>query len=334
MRKVFIIAEAGINHNGDIKIAKKMASVAAESGADAVKFQAHIFGAESLPDAPNPSYFNKESRKEYFEKTAFTFSEWGTLKEYAEKECSVEFISSVFSLEALNWLEKIGVRRHKIPSGEVTNTPLLEKTAITKKPVLLSSGMSSWEELDKAVQTLQENGCSDLTVLQCTSLYPCPPEKTGLNVLKELKKRYRLSVGLSDHTLGLSTSVAAVVLGAKVIEKHFTLSRDMPGSDARHSLEPGEFRRFVKEIRDAEKLLISCVDKDKLSRELRNMKIVFEKSIVAKTNIPKGVPITIDMIAFKKPGDGIRADRHREVLGKKAKVDINPDTKIEEGMLE
>lgn len=331
-KRVLIIAEIGNLHEGSVGLAKCFIREAAQCGANAVKFQTHIFEAESLPDAPAPGYFKEESRKDYFERTAFTQDQWRDLKKYSE-ECKIEFMSSVFSLEAVDILEDVGVKKYKIPSGEVTNLPLLEKIASTKKPVLLSSGMSTWKELDKAVETLKTNGCRDITVLQCTSLYPCHPEKVGLNIIKEIKKRYSLKVGFSDHTLGLSASYAAVVLGAEVIEKHFTLSRRMYGSDAKHSLGPEEFKLFIKEIRDLEKAISSKVDKDELAKDLAEMKVIFEKSVVARKNIPKGAIIAIDDIAFKKPGDGIRADNYTKVLGKIAKIDITQDKKIRKDML-
>jgi len=316
-----------------VGLAKRFIKAVADCGADAIKFQTHIFDAESLPDAPSPSYFKDESRKDYFERTAFNLEQYKILKEYAESQCSIEFISSPFSLEAVDLLEKLDIRKYKIPSGEITNIPLLEKIARTHKPVLLSSGMSSWKELDKAVETLKANGSKDITVLQCTSVYPCPPEKVGFNILPQLKNRYGFAVGFSDHTLGMSASIGAVVLGAKVIERHFTLSREMYGSDAKHSLEPDEFRQLVKEIRKAERIVASEVEKDKLAEELKEMKFTFEKSIVAKKHIPKGAKITFDMIAFKKPGDGIKPDRYKEITGKVAKSDIPADTKIAMEML-
>lgn len=334
MDEVFIIAEIGNAHEGSVGLAKCFIKAAADCGVNAVKFQTHMFGAESLPDAPNPSYFKDETRKEYFERTAFNLTQWRELKRYTEEKCGIEFMSSVFSMEAVDLLEEIDVRRYKIPSGEVTNFPLLEKVANTKKPVLLSSGMSAWHELDGAMNVLKLNGCENITILQCTSIYPCPLEKIGLNVLLELKDRYNFPVGLSDHTLGFSASIAAVALGAKVIEKHVTLSRRMYGSDVKHSLEPDDFKLLVKEIRDMEKAVSSEVDKDKLAKELKEIKITFEKSIVAKRNIPRGTTISFDMIAFRKPGDGVRADKYREIVGRVAKVNIVTNTKIREEMLQ
>ncbi len=334
MKKVFIIAEIGNAHEGSVGLAKRFIRKIADCGADAAKFQTHIFDAESLPDAPSPSYFKDESRKDYFERTAFNLEQYKELKKYTEGECGIEFISSPFSLEAVDLLEKVKVKKYKVPSGEVTNIPLLEKIANTHKPVLLSSGMSTWAELDKAVETLKANGSKDITILQCSSVYPCPPEKVGLNILLQLKDRYGLAVGFSDHTLGISASIGAVVLGAEVIERHFTLSREMYGSDAKHSLEPKEFEQLIKEIREVETIIASKVEKDKLAEELKDMKFTFEKSIVAKKHIPKGTKITFDMIAFKKPGDGIKPNRYKEIIGKVAKSDIAANAKVTMEILE
>jgi N,N'-diacetyllegionaminate synthase len=333
MKKIYIIAEVGNTHEGSLELAKCFVRTAAECGADAVKFQTHLFDKESLSDAPNPPYFDKESRRSYFERTTFNLHQYKELARYTEKECKIEFISSPFSEEAVDLLEQVPIKKYKIPSGEVTNLSLLERIAKTRKPVFLSSGMNSWSELDRAVEVLKTNGCSDLTVLQCTTVYPCPPEKAGLNVIKEMRERYNLKVGFSDHTSRFSAAIAAVVLGATVIEKHFTLSRKMYGSDVKYSLEPNEFEMFVKEIRDTTIMVNTPVDKDRMTDELKEMKIVFEKSIVARTEIPKGTVITRDMICFKKPGDGIRADRYKDVIGRSAKADITSNTKLSMDML-
>ena len=221
--KTYIIAEIGSTHDGSFGLAKQCIRAAADCGVDAVKFQIHIFDAESLPNVPNPPWFKDETRKDYFNRIAFTVEQWKKLIKFSE-ECGVNFFASAFSLEAVDLLEKLGVKMHKIASGEVTNLPLLEKVAKTNKKVLLSSGMSSWEELDEAVNTLKNNGCSDLVVFQCTTEYPCPPEKAGLELIPSFKKRYGVSVGFSDHTSGIAIPIAAVVAGAEMIEKHFSLS--------------------------------------------------------------------------------------------------------------
>ena len=326
--KVFIIAEIGNTHEGSLGLAKQFIKIAAECGVDAVKFQTHIFEAESLPDAPNPPYFKDETRKEYFERTAFTVKQWKELKRYSEEECGIDFFSSPFSLEAVNLLEEVGINIYKVPSGEVSNIPLLEKIAKTGEKVLLSSGMSSWEELDLAVETLQSNGCKDLVVLQCTSEYPCPPEEAGLNVINELKQRYKnLKVGYSDHTLGVAIPIAAVVKGATVIEKHFTLSKNMYGSDAKNSTEPDEFKRLVNEIRAVEIALNHKVNKNEKAKKLKNMKITFEKSIVSADFLEKN-SISFKNLAFKKPGDCIPAKDYKKLIGKKLKKNVKKDYKF------
>ena len=294
--------------------------------------QTHIFESESLASAPNPPYFKDETRKEYFERTAFTVKQWRELKRYGEEDLSIDFFSSPFSLEAVDLLEVVGMDTYKIASGEVSNIPLLEKIAKTGKRILLSSGMSSWTELDDAVETLQSNGCKDLIVLQCTSEYPCPPEQAGLNVLGEMKARYKdVTIGYSDHTMGVAVPLAAVIKGATVIEKHFTLSQKMYGSDAINSTEPEEFKRLVDEIRRIEVALSSKVDKDEKVKSLENMKMTFEKSIVSARDITTNCIISLDDLAFKKPGDGIPAREYKKIIGKKINKDVEKDYKFNLG---
>jgi N-acetylneuraminate synthase len=234
-----------------------------------------------------------------------------------------------FSIEAVDLLESIGVSRYKVPSGEVSNLPLLEVIAQTGKPVLLSSGMSSWAELDEAVTTILRHH-SQLTVLQCTSEYPCSYEEVGLNAMQEMRDRYGLPVRFSDHTLTPYASLAAVVLGAAVIEKHLTFSRQMYGSDARHSLEPHEFAELVRGIRAVETMMAAKVDKDSTAVRLREMKSIFEKSVVSLVEIPAGAAITGEMVGVKKPGTGIPARRLRDVVGRCAVRDIAKDTILQE----
>ncbi len=328
LNQVSVVAEVGSVHDGSFGNAKKLIEVAASCGVDAVKFQTHIAAAETLRDAPMPPYFKGEPRYDYFERTAFNRDQWKTLKAHCEAH-GVEFLSSPFSIEAVELLEDVGVGRYKIPSGEVSNLPLLEVIAQTGKPVLLSSGMSSWAELDEAVNTILRYH-DRLTVLQCTSEYPCPYEEAGLNVMLEMRGRYKLPVGLSDHTLTPYASLAAVVLGASVIEKHLTFSRLMYGSDARHSLEPKEFEELVQGIRAIETMLSSRVDKDANALRLKEMKKIFEKSVVSLVEIPQGAVVTADMIGIKKPGTGIPASRIKDVLGKRTKRRIPKDSLIRE----
>jgi N-acetylneuraminate synthase len=295
--------------------------VAAECGADAVKFQLHDAAAETTADAPTPPYFGAEPRYSYFERTAFTDDEWHSLRARCE-EHGVEFVCSPFSVEAVDRLEAIGVDRYKLGSGEVTNVPLLERLAKTRKPVLLSSGMSSWAELDRAVEILRS---IPLTVLQCTSEYPCPPERVGLNVMLEMRDRYDLPVGLSDHTLGTAACVAAAALGAAAVEKHFTLSKQMYGPDASMSLEPDELARLVRDVREIGLILAAPVDKDDLAG-VAEMKRIFEKSVVSTLPIDAGAVIGPEMVAVKKPGTGIPAARFAEVVGRRSTRAIAADT--------
>lgn len=329
MKRIYIIAEIGNTHEGSLGLAKQFIKVAAETGIDAVKMQTHIFEAESLNDAPNPPYFRSEDRREYFERTAFTVEQWRELKRYTEEELKIDFFSSPFSLEAVDILENIGVDTYKIASGEVSNIPLLEKVAKTGKRVLLSSGMSGWTELDEAVEILQSNGCTDLVVLQCTSEYPCPAREAGLNIIDELKERYKdITIGYSDHTLGVAIPLAAVIKGASVIEKHFTLSKNMYGSDAINSTEPAEFKRLVKEIRQVEEAMAHAINKDEKVKSFSNMKVTFEKSIVSKAPLGKLNIISFEHLAFKKPGDGIPAREYKKLLGKRLNKNVGKNYKF------
>jgi N-acetylneuraminate synthase len=238
-------------------------------------------------------------------------------------------MSSPFSVEAVELLEGVGVARYKVPSGEVTNLPLLDAIGRTGKPVLLSSGMSSWVELDEAVRTLLRHH-RQVTVLQCSSIYPCPYEDVGLNAMREMAERYALPVGLSDHTLTPYAALAAVALGAVVIEKHLTFSRKMYGSDAAHSMEPAEFADLVRGIRAVEHMRAAPVDKTAMAERLRDMKAVFEKSIVAQLPISAGTVLTAAMLGLKKPGTGIPACRLPDVIGRRVKRDVAVDTLLRE----
>ena len=324
---VQIIAEIGSVHDGSFGNALCLTRAAGAAGADVVKFQTHIAAAETLRSAPSPSYFSDESRYDYFQRTSFAETQWRRLKD----ECAglgKAFMTSVFSAEAVGLMEALGVDAYKIPSGEVTNLPLLDLIASTGKPVLLSSGMSDWRELDAAVNVILARH-RRLTVLQCTSAYPCPYEQVGLNVMLEMRARFGVSIGLSDHTLTNYASFAAVALGAGVIEKHFTLSRLMYGSDARHSLEPAEFADLVTGVRATERILSSPVDKDRLD-DVRQMKTTFEKSLVSRCRIPEGATITAEMLAIKKPGSGLPPARFGEVVGRRAARTIEADEVLTE----
>lgn len=326
-----VIAEIGSVHDGSFGNAQRLIDVAAEVGADVVKFQTHLAEAETLRNAPAPPYFQGEPRFEYFERTGFTFGQWRQLKNHCDL-MKIEFVSSPFSIEAVDLLEQVGVARYKVGSGEMTNTPMLETIGQTKRPVILSSGMSSWAELDEAVNVVLRHH-DQITLLQCTSSYPCPYEDVGLNVMLALQERYRLPVGLSDHTLTIFAPIAAVALGASVIEKHLTFSRRMYGSDARHSLEPAEFREMVAGIRAVRAMLATPVDKDAAARRLQPMKDVFEKSVVAAVDIASNATLTAEMLTVKKPGIGIPARRLPELIGRTTIRAIPKDTLLSEDVL-
>jgi N,N'-diacetyllegionaminate synthase len=325
---VFVVAEAGMNHDGNLGLAIRLAEVAATAGADAVKFQLHDAEAETTRDAPSPPYFTAESRWDYFNRTAFSDEQWRQVQQACEA-AGIEFLCSAFSERALERLERLGVPRHKIPSGEVTNLDLVRAAAATGKPLLLSSGMSSWAELDAAVAA----GGDRVTVLQCTSSYPTPPEQVGLNVLAELRRRYGRPVGLSDHSIGPYAALAGVALGAEVVEKHFTLSRSMYGPDAAVALEPEELDELVAGIRSIERMLANPADKDDVS-PFEDMKRVFEKSVVAVVDIPAGTVLGRTMLAAKKPGTGVPAQRLGELVGRRVRTDIAADTVIHEADVE
>jgi N,N'-diacetyllegionaminate synthase len=326
-KKVYVIAEVGSVHDGSFGNAQRLIDVAIGCGADAVKFQTHLPAAETLRDAPMPSYFKGEPRFEYFARTGFRLEQWKKLAQHATAG-GIEFMSSPFSAEAVAMLEDIGISRYKIPSGEVSNLPMLEVIAKTGKPVFLSSGMSSWAELDAAVTTIRRHH-NELWVMQCTSSYPCPPEHVGLNVLCEMKARWDVPVGYSDHSMENNACLAAVALGATVVEKHLTFSRAMYGSDAKHSAEPAQFTSLVKGIREITAMLENPVDKNDLSA-FREMKEIFEKSVVSTRDIAAGSVITLELLGIKKPGSGIPAARQNDVVGSVAKVGIKSDSLIRE----
>ena len=320
-----LIAEIGSVHDGSLGNACKLIEEAASCGANVVKFQTHIPEAETLPDAPSPAFFAEEPRMAYFRRTAFSIEQWRAIAECALKN-RVLFMSSPFSFEAVDLLEEVGVAAYKIPSGEVTNIPLLEYVARMRKEIFLSSGMSTWDELDSAVRILRTSG--PLTLMQCSSIYPCPPEHVGLNILGEMQERYQLPVGFSDHTMGFAAPIAAVALGATVIEKHFTFSRRMYGSDAMNAMEPEDFRLLAKTLKEVEIMRQHPVDKSDASL-YRDVKRIFEKSIVTAAAVPAGTVLDTSHLAYKKPGDGISAAQYVRVVGRKTARDLPADHQLQ-----
>ena len=320
---VEIIAEVGSVHDGSLGNALKLIELAKELGADTVKFQTHIAAAETTKNAPMPQYFKGEPRYEYFERTGFNENQWAEIISCCAAN-EINFLSSPFSLEAFRLLEKLGVERFKIASGEVTNVPLIQTIADKGYFIYLSSGMSTWDELSVAIEACNAD---KLNVMQCSSIYPCPPEQIGLNVIDEIKKRFMVDVGFSDHSLGYASCLAAVTLGATCIEKHLTFSRKMYGSDASLAMEPNEFAILVKEIRFLEKALDHPVSKGS-SFDYRGMKNIFEKSIVAASDIKAGAVINEKDLALKKPGGGIAPVELHSIVGRIAKNQIYQDQQL------
>lgn len=330
-KKLLIIAEAGVNHNGDICIAKQMVNIAKECGADIIKFQTGI--AENLISkfAPKAEYQEKttgtsEGQLDMVKKLMLTFEDFRKLREYCE-EIGIEFLSTPFDLESIDFLAGLGMKYWKIPSGEITNLPYLIKIANTNMPVIMSTGMSDMDEIEKAVQILQENGSGDISLLHCTTEYPAPMDEVNLQAMDTMRERFNLPVGYSDHTEGIEVPVAAVARGAVIIEKHFTLDRNMEGPDHKASLEPDELKAMVNAIRNVELARGDGVKAPTVS-EQKNM-IVARKSIVARCSIKAGEIFSEENITVKRPGNGISPMRWFDVLGTKASRDFEEDELIE-----
>jgi sialic acid synthase SpsE len=325
---VFVIAEIGNNHNGEIDLAERLIDAAAGAGADAVKFQTHIAEAEMLPSTPTPPHFD-EPRWDFTKRMELSKDDHVRLKAYAE-ERGLVFFSSPFSVEAVELLEEVDVPAYKVASGELSNPPLLEAIAATGKPVLLSSGMSGMDDVERAATTLREHG-SELLVMQCTSNYPCPPELVNLRAMAAMGERLGAPYGLSDHTPDVWTSVAAVALGAVAVEKHFTLSKRLYGPDHHASLTPEELTRMVAGVREIEAAMGTGLKERDPS--LDPARATFEKSIVAKVAIPEGAVLAPEMLTTKRPGNGMSALLFSEVVGRTAARELEPDHQLEEADL-
>ena len=328
---VLIIAEAGVNHNGSLDLALKMVDEAKRAGADIVKFQTAIPEKVISKYADKAEYQkkttgNEESQLEMCKRIHLKLSDYDIIKKYCE-EVGIEFLSTPFDLESIDYLEKLGIRLWKIPSGEITNLPYLIKIAKTGKPVIMSTGMSELNEVEEAVNVLKKGGAGEITLLHCTTEYPAPFESVNLRAMNTLREKFGTKVGYSDHTVGFEAAVAAVVLGASVIEKHFTLNHNMEGPDHKASLEPEEFEVMVNNIRLIEKALGDGV-KRPAEAEKKNIAIA-RKSIVAAKDIKKGEVLTEENITVKRPGSGISPMKWFEVLGTEAVRDFGEDELIE-----
>ena len=329
--KTLIIAEAGVNHNGDFLLAKKLIDEAYEAGADIVKFQ--TCKAENVISryADKAEYQKvttgtNDTQLDMVRKLMLSFDEYRQLKEYCDEK-GIGFLSTAFDLESVDYLHQIGMKLWKIPSGEITNLPLLEKIGRLKEPVIMSTGMSELKEVEDAIDVLRKNGCEEITLLHCTTEYPAPYEDVNLSAMETMRREFNLEVGYSDHTKGIEVPIAAVALGATIVEKHFTLNRNMEGPDHKASIEPSELRQMVSSIRNIEKTIGNGIKK--VSESEKKNQDIARKSIIAKTDITKGSIFTTDNITTKRPGNGINPMKWYDVLGKVAKHDYKQDYLIE-----
>lgn len=332
MKKVLIIAEAGVNHNGDINLAKKLIEQAAKAGADVVKFQTFKANSCVSVSAKKAKYqlettAKEESQLEMIQKLELSYESHFELMKHCKKH-DITFLSTPFDLESVEFLRGLDLPYFKIPSGEITNLPYLKAVAKCKKRVLLSTGMANLGEIETTLTILRKNGTRNITLLHCNTEYPTPFEDVNLNALKTLKEAFKLEVGYSDHTEGIVASLGAVALGAVVIEKHFTLDKTMEGPDHKASLEFEELRALCKGIRELEKALGSGIKKASKS-EAKN-KIIARKSLVAKCIIQKGEKFSEQNLTTKRPGSGISAMRYEEYLGKRALKTYKKDELINE----
>lgn len=329
---VYFIAEAGVNHNGSYELACRLVDAAKAAGSDCVKFQ--TFRAEEITSvhAEKAAYQKANTENggstqlEMLKQLELTKDEFKALKAHCLKT-GIDFLSTPFDLESISFLETLGVPFWKIPSGEVTNLPYLLAIARTRKPVVMSTGMCELDEIRAAVEVLTGNGTPDITLLQCNTEYPTPYEDVNLRAMQTLQREFGLKVGYSDHTMGIEVPIAAVSMGAAVIEKHFTLDRSMKGPDHKASLEPDELSVMVRCIRNVERALGDGVKTASVS-ERRNLGIV-RKSIVAQRAISQGEPLTERNITTKRPGTGLSPMRWFEVLGTPAMRDFDKDELIE-----
>jgi N-acetylneuraminate synthase len=326
--RCLIIGEVGLSHDGSLGLAHAFIDEVARSGADAVKFQTHIAAAESTPAEPFRVKFSRQdaTRYDYWKRIEFSETEWKGLADHA-REKGLLFLSSPFSREAVDLLVRVGMAMWKVGSGEVGTVPMLDAMIATGNPVLLSSGMSDLAELDKAVDRVRRANVP-LAVLQCTTAYPCPPERIGLNMVPFFRERYGCFVGLSDHSGRIYPGIAAATLGAEVVEVHVTMSRGMFGPDVPASVTMEELRQLVDGIRFVEKMRANPVDKDAIARDMAPLRAIFNKSLVARQRLAAGTVLTEAHLAMKKPGTGIPADRLPEILGRVLRRPLEVDEQL------
>ena len=332
--RCLIIAEVGLAHDGSLGLAHAFIDEAARGGADAVKFQTHIAAAESTPAEPFRVKFSRQdaTRYEYWQRMEFSEEQWRGLADHA-RERGLLFLSSPFSVEAVDLLGRVGMSMWKIASGEVSNRPLIEAVAASGRPVLLSSGMSSLAELDVAADRVRRAG-APLAVMQCTTAYPCPPERIGLNMLAVLRERYGCFVGLSDHSGTIFPGIAAATLGSDMLEVHITMSRGMFGPDGPASVTIEELRQLVDGVRFVERMRAHPIDKDAVASDMAPLRAIFTKSVVAREPVSAGTVLDARQLTVKKPGTGIPAERLHELVGRRVRRDLAADEMVREDDLD
>lgn len=331
---ILIIGEVAQAHDGSLGIAHAYIDAIANAGANAVKFQTHIADAESTPGEPWRIKFSPQddTRYDYWKRMEFTEAQWQGLKHHAD-ERSLMFLSSPFSLKAVDLLTRVGVSAWKVASGEISNIPMLEHMAAAGLPFILSSGMSSLDDLDAAVALVKRHDLP-LTVLQCTTAYPCPPEKIGLNVIPVLRERYDCAVGLSDHSGTIYAGLAAAAIGIDMLEVHVTFSRQMFGPDVPASVTLDELKQLVEGIRFIETMQANPVNKDIMAGEMAPLRKMFTKSVVVITDLPGGTILRAEHLTGKKPGTGIPVERTSELIGRRLARAVQANALLSEEDLE
>ena len=332
--RCMIVAEVAQSHEGSLGMAHAFIDAISDAGADAVKFQTHIASAESTRHEPWRIKFSQqdETRYDYWKRMEFSEAQWQGLRSHALK-VGLQFLSTPFSVEAFEMLKRVGVAAWKVASGETANTPMLDLMLQTGLPIILSTGMSSLGEIDNAVKQVKEKG-APLAVLQCTTAYPCPPEKVGLNLIPEFRERYDCFVGLSDHSGVIYPGLAAATLGIEILEVHVALSREMFGPDVAASITSVELRQLVDGVRFIERMKKNPVDKNASSQELFELRRTFTKSVVARIDLQAGTVLQAEHLAIKKPGTGIPAARLPELIGRRLKQQIAKDELLSEDKLD
>lgn len=329
-----IIGEVAQAHDGSLAMAHAFIDAIANAGAAAVKFQTHVASAESTREEPWRVRFSPqdETRYAYWRRMEFTDAQWADLRRHAADR-ELLFLSSPFSIEAVELLERIGVSAWKVASGELGNVSMLERMLVSGLPMLMSTGMSGLAEIDAAVGRARATGV-DFAVLQCTTSYPCPPEKVGLNMIPAFKDRYGCPVGLSDHSGTIYPALAAVTLGAEIVEVHVTLSREMPGPDVTSSVTTAELARLVEGIRFTERMLDAPVDKDQMAGDAAPLRALFTRSVAPRVDLEAGTVLRAEHLTTKKPGTGIPPARLPELVGLRLRRSVKADELLRDADLE